>query len=183
MISRASTDVFRLQDFMFVCLLFSVDVTAGLLGTLAYIFALSATLGWLAVAAMVPTVGAMAFFAARLQPRWRKVHEQHSAMSTVIQENIAGVRVVKAFARESAEIAKFRGRRDAFLAELFSTVNYWAARVPFAQFLFGLGVPLVLWAGGGQVIAGDLQAGQSVVHIVDSVLLPPTKPSAVEESK
>ena len=159
LISRASTDVFRLQDFMFVCLLFSVDVTAGLLGTLAYIFALSATLGWLAVAAMVPTVGAMAFFAARLQPRWRKVHEQHSAMSTVIQENIAGVRVVKAFARESAEIAKFRGRRDAFLAELFSTVNYWAARVPFAQFLFGLGVPLVLWAGGGQVIAGDLPLG------------------------
>ena len=34
-----------------------------------------------------------------------------------------------------------------------------------------------------KVIAGDLQAGQSVVHIVDSVLLPPTKPSAVEESK
>ncbi len=159
LISRASTDVFRLQDFMFVCLLFSVDVTAGLLGMLAYIFALSATLGWLAVAAMVPTVGAMAFFAARLQPRWRKVHEQHSAMSTVIQENIAGVRVVKAFARESAEIAKFRGKRDAFLAEMFRTVNYWAARVPFAQFLFGLGVPLVLWVGGRQVIAGDMPLG------------------------
>ncbi|HTH48781.1 MAG TPA: ABC transporter ATP-binding protein [Candidatus Limnocylindria bacterium] len=159
LISRASTDVFRLQDFMFVCLLFSVDVTAGLLGTLAFIFALSTLLGWLAVAAMVPTVGAMGFFAARLQPRWRKVHEQHSAMSTVIQENIAGVRVVKAFARESAEIAKFRGRRDAFLAEMFRTVNYWAARVPFAQFLFGLGVPLVLWAGGRQVIAGTMPLG------------------------
>jgi ATP-binding cassette subfamily B protein len=159
LISRASTDVFRLQDFMFVCLLFSVDVTAGLVGTLAFLFALSATLGWLAVAAMVPTVGAMAFFAAKLQPRWRKVHEQHSAMSTVIQENIAGVRVVKAFARDSAEVAKFRGKRDAFLTELFGAVNYWAARVPFAQFLFGLGVPLVLWAGGRHVIAGEMPLG------------------------
>jgi ATP-binding cassette subfamily B protein len=81
-------------------------------------------------------------------------------MSTVIQENIAGVRVVKAFAREQAEIGKFRGQRDAFLRELFDAVNFWAARVPFAQFLFGLGVPLVLWLGGRQVITGELSLGE-----------------------
>lgn len=159
LISRASTDVGRLQEFMFVCLLFSVDVIAGLAGTLVLIFALSPLLGGLTLAAMVPTVGAMAWFAIQLQPRWRKVHERHSAMSTVIQENIAGVRVVKAFAREAAEVAKFRTRKDAFLVELFDAVNYWAARVPFAQFLFGLGVPLVLWAGGRQVISGQLALG------------------------
>lgn len=159
LISRASTDVGRLQEFMFVCLLFSVDVVAGLAGTLFLIFALSPLLGGLTLAAMVPTVGAMAWFAVQLQPRWRKVHERHSAMSTVIQENIAGVRVVKAFAREAAEVAKFRTRKDAFLVELFDAVNYWAARVPFAQFLFGLGVPLVLWAGGRQVINGQLALG------------------------
>ncbi len=159
LISRASTDVGRLQEFMFVCLLFSVDLLAGLTGTLGLIFALSPLLGGLTLAAMVPTVGAMAWFALQLQPRWRKVHERHSAMSTVIQENIAGVRVVKAFAREAAEVAKFRVRKDAFLVELFDAVNYWAARVPFAQFLFGLGVPLVLWAGGRQVIGGQLALG------------------------
>ena len=112
------------------------------------------------LAAMIPTIAAMAFFAARLQPRWRQVHERHGEMSTVLQENIAGVRVVKAFARESREIARFRERRDAFLRELHDTVNYWAARVPFAQFLFGLGVPLVLWMGGREVIEGRLQLGQ-----------------------
>lgn len=160
LISRASTDVFRLQEFIFVCLLFSVDVAAGLLGTTLFIVAISPTLGGLTLAAMVPTVTAMAYFAVRLQPRWRKVHDRHSAMSTVIQENIAGVRVVKAFARESAEVTKFRERKDAFLVELTSTVNYWAARVPLAQFLFGLGVPLVLWVGGRQVIQHQLELGQ-----------------------
>ena len=39
-------------------------------------------------------------------------------------------------------------------------MNYWAARVPFAQFLFGLGVPLILWVGGGEVIRGELAPGR-----------------------
>lgn len=159
LISRASTDVGRLQEFIFVCLLFSVDVVAGLIGSLVLIFWVSPLLGGMTLLALVPTVVSMGWFAAKLQPRWRKVHERHSAMSTVIQENIAGVRVVRAFARETAEIAKFRERRDAFLKEMFATVNEWAARVPFAQFLFGLGVPLVLAVGGRAVIAGGLALG------------------------
>lgn len=159
LISRASTDIGRLQEFFFVCLLFAIDVVVGVVGTLVLIFATNALLGWLALAAMVPTVSAMAWYAVRLQPRWRRVHDRHAAMSTVIQENIAGVRVVKAFAREQAELGKFQDRKREFLVELTGAVNYWAARVPFAQFLFGLGVPLVLWAGGRQVVAGDLALG------------------------
>ncbi len=160
LISRASTDIFRLQEFIFVCLLFSVDVSAGLLGTTLFIFSIDPTLGQLTLLAMVPTVLALGYFAVRLQPRWRRVHDRHSAMSTVIQENIAGVRVVKAFAREMAEVAKFRSQKDAYLAELTTTVNYWAARVPFAQFIFGLGVPMVLWVGGGKVIRHEMGLGQ-----------------------
>jgi ATP-binding cassette subfamily B protein len=159
LISRAGTDVGRLQEYMFVCMLFAVDVSFGTLATLVLIFALSAQLGWLTLAAMVPTVVAMAYFAVRLQPRWRGVHDRHSAMSTVIQENIAGVRVVKAFARERAEVAKFLIKRNDYLREMMATVNYWAVRVPFAQFLFGLGVPMVLWVGGRQVIQHQLQLG------------------------
>jgi len=126
LISRAGTDVGRLQDLLSVCLLFGVDVAAGLIGTLSLIFITSPRLGLMTLLALVPTVATMAWFAAQLQPRWRRVHERHGAMSTVIQENIAGVRVVKAFARESAEITKFRSRRTDFLKELTEAVNYWA---------------------------------------------------------
>src|SRR5439155_8133064 len=70
-----------------------------------------------------------------------------------------GVRVVKAFAKESAEVKRCRDRKEMFLGTLLDTVNYWAARVPFAQFIFGLGLPLALWAGGRQVIRGDLPIG------------------------
>ena len=171
LISRAGTDVGRLQDLLFVCLLFGVDVAAGLIGTLSLIFITSPRLGLMTLLALVPTVASMAWFAAQLQPRWRRVHERHGAMSTVIQENIAGVRVVKAFARESAEITKFRSRRTDFLKELTEAVNYWAARVPFSQFLFGLAVPLTLWIGGSEVLQGSISLGDLAKVLVYQMAL------------
>jgi ATP-binding cassette subfamily B protein len=171
LISRAGTDVGRLQDLLFVCLLFGVDVAAGLIGTLSLIFITSPRLGLMTLLALIPTVATMAWFAAQLQPRWRRVHERHGAMSTVIQENIAGVRVVKAFARESAEITKFRSRRADFLKELAEAVNYWAARVPFAQFLFGLAVPLTLWIGGNEVLHGAISLGDLAKVLVYQMAL------------
>src|SRR5690349_15867571 len=159
LISRSTTDVMRLQDFLFACVFLSIDIAVALIVTVALIFATSAALGAVTLLTMVPTVALIAWFASRLQPQWRKVHDLHGAMTTVIQENIAGVRVVKAFARETSEIRRFRERKEVFLTTLLSTVNYWVARVPFAQFIFGLGMPLALWVGGRQVIRGELAIG------------------------
>lgn len=159
LISRSTTDIWRLQDFLFACLFLVVDIAVALVATVTLIFLVHPTLGWLTLATMAPTIALIAFYAAKLQPRWRQVHDLHSAMTTVIQENIAGVRVVKAFAKEQAEIAKFKGKRDVFLGNLMDTVNYWAARVPFAQFIFGLSTPLVLWIGGRMVIRGEIPVG------------------------
>ncbi|MBU6399934.1 MAG: ABC transporter ATP-binding protein/permease [Verrucomicrobia bacterium] len=159
LISRSTTDVWRLQDFFFACLFLSFDIAASLVATVWLIFAVSTTLGWITLLTIVPTVGLIGFYASKLQPQWRNVHDLHGAMTAVVQENIAGVRVVKAFARENSEIFKFRGRKEIFLNALLDTVNYWAARVPFAQFVFGLSLPLILWAGGRQVIGGQLQIG------------------------
>jgi ATP-binding cassette subfamily B protein len=159
LISRSTTDVFRLQDFFFACLFLTVDIGLSLIVISVLIFRISPWLGCLSLATMLPTVALIAFYARKLQPQWRSVHDLHGAMTTVIQENIAGVRVVKAFAKESAQVAKFRERKDIFLGTLTKTINYWAARVPFAQFIFGLGMPLILWAGGREVIQGTMPIG------------------------
>ena len=159
LISRATTDVWRLQDFLFACLLLTVDIAVALVATITMIFLISPALGAIALATILPTIALIAFYASNLQPKWRNVHDLHGAMTTVIQENIAGVRVVKAFAREQSEIGKFRERKETYLDSLLGTVNYWASRVPRAQFLYGLSTPLVLWIGGRQVIANELPIG------------------------
>jgi ATP-binding cassette subfamily B protein len=159
LISRATTDVWRLQDFLLACLLLTVDIVVSLAVTLVLVFSLNISLGWIALGTMLPTLVLISFYASKLQPQWRLVHDLHGAMTTVIQENIAGVRVVKAFAREKSEIARFRGKKETYVGSLLDTVNYWASRVPRAQFLYGLSTPLVLWIGGRQVIDGLLPVG------------------------
>ncbi len=159
LISRATTDIWRIQDFLFACLLLTVDIAVSLVVITVLIFQVSTVLGGVTLATMLPTLLLIGMFASKLQPQWRQVHDLHGAMTTVIQENIAGVRVVKAFAREQAEVDKFRARRASYLDTLLITVNYWAARVPLAQFIYGLSVPLVLWIGGRQVIEGRLLVG------------------------
>lgn len=159
LISRSSTDVWRLQDFLFAALFLSVDISVSIVATIVLVFLTSYALGWVTILTIAPTIGLIAFYARKLHPQWRKVHDQHAAMTTVIQENIAGVRVVKAFAMERSEIRKFHGKKTEYLGTLLYTVNYWASRVPFAQFIFGLGVPLVLWIGGREVINGRLPIG------------------------
>jgi ABC-type multidrug transport system fused ATPase/permease subunit len=133
-----------------------------LIATITLIFLVSRHLGWVTLGTVLPTVGLMGYFASKLQPQWRKVHDLHSDMTTVIQENIAGVRVVKAFAKEPAELGKFKLKRDRYIDTMMAAVSYWAARVPLAQFIFGLGLPLALWVGGREVIRGELLIGDLV---------------------
>ncbi len=159
LISRGISDIARLQEFLFACLFLGIDIVFAMLTTVLLILTISPAVGLTTLLTLIPTVGLIVYYARLLHPQWRKVHDLHAEMTTVIQENIAGVRVVKAFARESDEIAKFRGRRNAFVGQVLDTVNFWAGRVPMAQFIFGLSMPLVLWVGGQEVIAGTLPVG------------------------
>src|SRR5688500_9459665 len=162
LISRSTTDVWRLQEFFFASLLMAIDITVALIATIALIGIISPRLAVVTVATVIPTALLLGYYARKLQPQWRKVHDLHGEMTTVVQENIAGVRVVKAFAKESAEIEKFTKKRDVYLETMLRTVNYWSTRVPVAQFLFGLTLPLGLWQGGTPVIRGELLLGDLV---------------------
>jgi ABC-type multidrug transport system fused ATPase/permease subunit len=159
LISRGTADISRLQEFLFACLFLGIDITVAMVTTVILITWISPIAGLATFLTLAPTVALIVYYARQLHPQWRKVHDLHGEMTTVIQENIAGVRVVKAFAREPDEVAKFRVRRDEFMTTVLKTVNYWAARVPLAQFVFGLSMPLVLWLAGREVIAGTLPVG------------------------
>jgi ABC-type multidrug transport system fused ATPase/permease subunit len=162
LISRATTDVWRLQEFFFACLLMAIDIVVSLIVTVVLIWSISPRLALITSGTVIPTVLLLVYYSKKLQPQWRKVHDLHSEMTTVVQENIAGVRVVKAFAKESLELRKFTAKRDTYVETIMRTVSYWSARVPFAQFIFGLGLPLVLWAGGIQVIRQQILLGDLV---------------------
>jgi ATP-binding cassette subfamily B protein len=166
LISRGTGDISRLQEFLFACLFLGIDITVAMSVTVVIISWICPIAGLATILTLGPTIGLIIHYARQLHPQWRKVHDLHGEMTTVIQENIAGVRVVKAFARESDEVSKFRARRDIFMTTVFTTVNYWASRVPMAQFVFGLSMPLVLWLAGREVIAGTLPVGNLAMIVL-----------------
>ena len=166
LISRGTADISRLQEFLFACLFLGIDITVAMTVTVILIAWISPVAGLATFLTLAPTVGLIIYYAQRLHPQWRKVHDLHAEMTTVIQENIAGVRVVKAFAREPDEVSKFRGRRDEFVTKVLETVNYWAGRVPLAQLIYGLSMPLILWLGGREVIAGTLPVGNLAMIVI-----------------
>ncbi len=97
-----------------------------------------------------------------LRPMFLKVQQQFGVMTSALQENVSGNRVVRAFAQEQAENARF----EAELEELFDTnliaARRWAFAYPFTLFLSGLSLAAVLWLGGHQVLTGAMTVGTLV---------------------
>jgi ATP-binding cassette subfamily B protein len=98
----------------------------------------------------------------RLQLRriWLSVQEEMGELSTVLQENMTGVRVVRAFAAEDQEKAKYDEKSSAVSSDMVRVARLQAMNASFMGFIYLVAIGLVLWYGGQRVIDGSLTAGE-----------------------
>lgn len=94
--------------------------------------------------------------------RFKDVQEQFSRISTAVQENLSGIKVVKAFGREEREVAEFKKANYEYLQLNRQLVKVWGVLYPLVELLAGIGVLTVLLFGGRQVILGRLTLGEFV---------------------
>jgi ATP-binding cassette subfamily B protein len=97
---------------------------------------------------------------------WLRVQERMADMSTVLQENLSGVRVVKAFSAETYEESKFDSMNTAVATEYVSAERLQAHNTSFVLFTFMLALGLVMWLGGRQVINGSMEWGELAQFII-----------------
>ena len=102
------------------------------------------------------------FVGSRVRRRYRMVQEQFAAISTCLQENLAGVRVVKAFARRRGEIDHFTQLNDEYVERNRSLIYLYSTFFPFTFLISGLSMVLILWLGGIRVVEGTLTLGAFV---------------------
>ncbi len=108
--------------------------------------------------------------ARRLRPLWLRVQNETGALGTVMQESLSGVRVVKAFAREELEIAKF-GTKNLELRELnMSAMRLSAWNQPLMVLVLNVVTVLIVWLGGVGVIGHQLSLGV-LVAVTQYILL------------
>ncbi len=101
-------------------------------------------------------------YSKRIGPLWAAVREQNGVITSVLQENLAGVRVVRGFSREEHEEEKFSAELQEFFDMNITMARIRAFFMPLATFISSIGFVLIIWYGGGQVIAGALTVGSLV---------------------
>lgn len=119
----------------------------------------------LALVALIPlpilAAGAL-WYTLTAHRRYRAQRQAASAMNALLMDNLQGVRQVKAFGREPHEDERFAQRADDLRRGTLGIMRVWAAYSPAMSFAGALGLTLVLWVGGRQVLADRITLGQLV---------------------
>ena len=101
-------------------------------------------------------------FGVTVRPMFGAVQQQFGVMTSVLQENVAGARVVRAFAQEARENERFEAELETLFAKNLRATKLWSFFFPSILFLSGLSLGAILWLGGYQVITGALTIGTLV---------------------
>ena len=162
LMSRVTSDVEHSRVFVGTGVLQLVNTVILYVSILAIMLSLSWELSLVSLATL-PLIGITAVqYRSRVQPMFRQVQRQWAVLTAVLQENITGVRVVKAFAREPFEVSKFKTENDAYLERNVATTRLQSLVFPMMVFISSMGTVAILWYGGLQVIEGSLSVGSLI---------------------
>jgi ATP-binding cassette subfamily B protein len=106
---------------------------------------------------------AVAFFGHRIHLRFERIQALFSDISSRVQENIAGVRVVRAYVQEEPELNRFEELNQGYVEQNIRLARLSGMFYPLLQALVGLTFLLVLWVGGRRLLAGELSLGSFVM--------------------
>jgi len=171
LMSRATVDLQAVRFFLGYGLIFFGQHILTVVATTVILFFYDWQLALIALA-ITPILVAVAYVYSRAShPILKDVQQRLADMTTVAEENIVGVNVVKSFAQEEREERKFAGRSEAVFDQSVRATRQRAFYVPVLSFLPLLAQAAVLLAGGHQVVNGSLSIGAFVAFNVYVLLL------------
>jgi ATP-binding cassette, subfamily B, multidrug efflux pump len=106
---------------------------------------------------------AVILFGRVIHDRFEKIQAMFSDISSRVQENLAGVRMIRAFVQERAEMRRFEELNRAYIAQNIRLVRVQGLFQPMLEALIGVTFLIVLWVGGQQVLSGRISVGSFVM--------------------
>jgi ATP-binding cassette subfamily B protein len=157
---RATDDVEKVRTFIGQGLLMALQSLVLMTGTLI-ILSLTNLRLMLIILPILPLAFALFMvFGGIARPMFEMVQRKLSAMNAVLQENVAGIKVVKAFNRERQQQERFGRTADDYMGQMLRVMRLMTFLMPTIFLLANLGQAVVLYFGGGQIIAGTLTLGE-----------------------
>jgi ATP-binding cassette subfamily B protein len=157
---RATDDVERLRLFLGQGLLLALQSLLLLIGTLIILFATNFRLTLIILPILPIALVVFMIFGRMAQPLFLEAQQRLSRVNTILQENLAGLRVVKAFAREPYEQARFDDSIESLLDQRIRIARIFSFLFPFVLLIANLGQAAILYFGGRQIIEGTLSLGE-----------------------
>jgi ATP-binding cassette, subfamily B, multidrug efflux pump len=159
---RLTSDASALQRLTQVSLRIGTRAPLMMIGSLILMINTSPNLALTMLPLLVVTSAVIIFFVAKMEPLFRSVQQKLDRLNTVLQENIAGARLVKAFVRADFEGEHFEDANEAFTDHSVRVMRFMSTMSPALTVFVNIGMVIVIWAGGAQAIRGELSVGQIV---------------------
>ncbi len=159
LMSRGSEDINSIRRFMMFSMRMLVYGTVMMIAIVVLLFRADPGLAVVSLAVLPLLILTAYRFGRIFRPRFLAIQTQFGEMSSVMQENLAGTRVVRVFAQEDREIDRFDNALTTLYNRQIDAVKVWARSYPMMTFLNEIGVVFVLWYGGRAVLQGDITVG------------------------
>lgn len=160
LMSRATNDLAAVRQLAGPMIMYSLQTLFVVVLILPMMFLISWKLTLLLFVTMPLVSLTVKFFGQQVHVRFEKIQEFFAQITARAQENFTGVRVVRAYAQEGAEIAAFNELNRQYAERNLGLVKIDALMRPLMQFLIGLGFVLILWAGVPLAVRGEITVGQ-----------------------
>lgn len=162
LINRCIEDVRSIQQFTGTGIGELIRICLILVGVVILLFVSHPQLAAIALLPMVPLFFTTTRFGRRVGKLFYTVDQALGELSTRLQENVSGVQVVRAFAREPYEVQRFNERNRNLFNARITVIHEWSRVMPTSHFLIAMSTVLILWFGGNLVLGGAMTLGEVV---------------------
>ncbi len=159
---RLTSDVGAVKSLTQISLRIGTRAPLLMLGSVALMFATSWHLALYILPLLLVTTGLIVFFVLRMEPLFRLVQQRLDVVNNVLQENIAGARLVKALVRAEHEGRRFETANEDMTVRSIRVMQLMSTMTPALTMCINIGVVIVIGLGGKQSIDGELSIGQIV---------------------
>jgi ATP-binding cassette subfamily B protein len=159
---RLTSDSSAVQRLVQISLRIGTRAPLLIVGSLILMFNTSRSLALTMLPLLLVTSVVIVFFIVKMEPLFRAAQQKLDRLNTVLQENIAGARLVKAFVRADFEGERFEVANEAFTDNSVRVMRFMSSMSPALTVFVNIGMVIVIWAGGLQSIHGSLSIGQIV---------------------
>jgi len=162
---RLTSDASAVQRLVQISLRIGTRAPLLMIGSLILMFNTSPHLALTMIPLLVVTSVVIIVFSIKMEPLFRIVQQKLDRLNTVLQENVAGARLVKAFVRADYESERFEVTNEDLTKETVHVMQFMSSMSPVLTIFINIGMVIVIWAGGLQAIQGGLTLGQLVAFI------------------